>query len=774
MNAPIEHDLETLHHQPTPDPAFAARLQRELRARTERLENAASAPWEAPALIREMFRRTWGFAAVTALLLLAALFTFVGPQRVWASIQQFFRYVPDVGFVDLENARVLPAPVAVERAGITFIVTQVIAAADRTIVRYEIQGLPPEDEIWPEGADVDDGILARLRLPDGTMLDPQGMMLGMGNGQIEFPPLPAETARVTFEINRLPLTPPGMFPEAWAIPLPLRTIEGKLDETLFPKPYAPENAADTHFGITARVLQVAHAPEGTAVRLQIESGDPAWSTYVQAVQLHDDIGHRYNQSSEENTSSVQTMVLAVEETQEEGTPTTDAYEKTYVFYPTSLSAQTLTLEILGIQKRITLEGSFTIDLGDAPQVGDSWELNLPFEVAGVRARVTSARLVEASEETEAGVVTTKNLEFFIETEPGSDGRRLGIVSLENSQGWFMGSGAESSETGKNKAYFSMEADRPFPRGELIIQFVEAELIYPGPWTLTWPLPRQEDELVQLTRPLILHPDTRDTHSDITLRLAETVQTDLLLALALEAENLPAETEFLSLVWGTKEFSPDQVSLTDNFGNAAPIYPWWKINWGPYKETKLPPTRVTFAPPHPLASRLTLTIPAVRLLLSAATRFDVTLPPDMPLVTEVTRDPSDVPPEGSWEVDIPIEVAGFQIHFTRAWLEEWNDPVSLVLFAEDINRQQEDYFLTSLQIETVLTPNGQTWVPNMYPAVHGVAGRIPGSTSDYAILIINVFDPQQSAVLPGTYHVQLNGVIVTVPGPWELSWDLMGP
>lgn len=56
----------------------------------------------------------------------------------------------------------------------------------------------------------------------------------------------------------------------------------------------------------------------------------------------------------------------------------------------------------------------------------------------------------------------------------------------------------------------------------------------------------------------------------------------------------------------------------------------------------------------------------------------------------------------------------------------------------------------------------------------IAGHLPGSTKTYVELRITSFDPDQLTLLPGTYHVQLNGVLVTVPGPWELGWDLLGP
>ncbi len=89
----------------------------------------------------------WTVGAGGLLLALAVAFLAVGPQRVWADLQRLLGYVPGVGFVNLEETRVLTAPVTVTRDGVTLRVEEVLAAPDGTTVVISSEGLPPEDEV---------------------------------------------------------------------------------------------------------------------------------------------------------------------------------------------------------------------------------------------------------------------------------------------------------------------------------------------------------------------------------------------------------------------------------------------------------------------------------------------------------------------------------------------------------------------------------------------------------------------------------------------------
>ena len=99
----------------------------------------------------------WATVGIAVLLAVAVAFLAVGPQRVWADLQRLLGYVPGVGFVGLEETRVLTAPVTVTRDGVTLRVEQVLAQPDGTTVVVSSEGLSPEDEVWPEVVEMEEG-----------------------------------------------------------------------------------------------------------------------------------------------------------------------------------------------------------------------------------------------------------------------------------------------------------------------------------------------------------------------------------------------------------------------------------------------------------------------------------------------------------------------------------------------------------------------------------------------------------------------------------------
>ena len=177
--------------------------------------------------------------------------------------------------------------------------------------------------------------------------------LRLGAGTLEFPPLPAEVYRVTLELPRLPLVPAGEAPETWEVTLNLRPATGALVEELFPQPYVPTDASDTHAGITLRVLEVAHSPQETALRFQVQWRDSDWEFHHiggdQSPVLRDDLGHVYLDVIPSSSGSlVQTKVIRIPDNADEvlptPTPTVPTYEQTKTFAPASPSARRLTLE----------------------------------------------------------------------------------------------------------------------------------------------------------------------------------------------------------------------------------------------------------------------------------------------------------------------------------------------------------------------------------------------------------------------------------------------
>ncbi|MGH2543129.1 MAG: hypothetical protein ACRDIB_10040, partial [Ardenticatenaceae bacterium] len=329
-------------------------------------------------------------------MLLAVLLavTAIGPRQVLAEVQRFLGYVPGVGFVDLERSRVLAAPVEQTREGVTLRVTQVLAKPDGTDVVLRSVGVLPEPP-GRQGQETIEGFQAQLRLPDGALLAAREFELRYDAGSLHFPPLPEDVYRVTLELPHLPLVPGGHAPEAWMLPLTLLPASGELVEELYVQPYQPVDARDTHDGVTLQVLEAAHGAEETLLKVRAGWEDPEWETYFirggeRSPQLLDDLGHIYeNVPPSTSGSVVQAEVEPGEGSLAESHSEVNSVEQFLAFPPVSPAARQFTLVVQGMDFQVPADGSFTVDLGESPKLGDSWPLDIELEVAGFPVRVTS-------------------------------------------------------------------------------------------------------------------------------------------------------------------------------------------------------------------------------------------------------------------------------------------------------------------------------------------------------------------------------------------------
>lgn len=496
----IERAMEALYSTVTPDAAFVAGLERQLLA----LETALPGRHAAGGLrLRRFWTRwrqplsqhRWATVTLGLLLALAVVLAVLGPQRVWADLQRLLGYVPGIGFVNLEDTRVLAAPVEVTQGGVTLRVEQVVASPNRTDVVIRSEGLPPEHQLSPHGAEEAD-FQARLRLPDGRMLVSETWSLRRGGGTLEFPPLPDGVYHVTLELPRLPLVPAGAAPEEWTVPINLRPATGELVEELFPLPYAPLDASDTHTDITLRVLEVAHSPEETVLRLQVQWPDSAWQRpYIGGDRLpvlYDDLGHVYWEGAPSSVGSVAQVVverIAVDtEVTPTPTPAVPTDERTLAFAPVSPLAQLLTLTVEAIRFDVPAEGDFTVDLGDDPQVGDRWPLDVHLRVVGFPVHITGARLVQEETHLRDGPTQRTVLQFDIGPVPDQEDRALRGIFLEDETAIFMGSGTGYSVTDGLRASLDLREGQFIPTGSIRVRVGSASVLIRGPWSVTWTVP----------------------------------------------------------------------------------------------------------------------------------------------------------------------------------------------------------------------------------------------------------------------------------------------
>ena len=114
------------------------------------------------------------------------------------------------------------------------------------------------------------------------------------------------------------------------------------------------------------------------------------------------------------------------------------------------------------------------------------------------------------------------------------------------------------------------------------------------------------------------------------------------------------------------------------------------------------------------------------------------------------------------MDILLEVAGYRLHITQAQLHAMNDTTSLMLISPPPESRRIGPWLTGLRPTSVVAPDGRA-LDLAY------AFRF-----DRIGIAFDLADPETGTVQPGRYHVELEGITVAVPGPWELTWDLREP
>ncbi len=788
----IEEALGTLFSTPEPDSAFVDRLERQLMTQHEAV--ATQPAGEASPLERfrhliwqPVRRHRWATVGIAVLLAVAMAFLAVGPQRVWADLQRLLGYVPGVGFVNLEETRVLTAPVMVTRDGVTLRVEQVLAAPDGTTVVISSEGLPPEDKVWPQGPEREALSQPRLRLSDGRTLEPDTFTLRWGAGRLEFPPLPDDVHRVTLQLPRLPLVPAGVAPEEWEIPLTLRPVTGELVADLFPEPYAPPDASDTHQDITLRVLAVAQGAEETAVKLQLQWLNPDWETHFifgyQGASLRDNLGHVYMQASgPESASTSQSVVVAVQpdtDATPNPTPGVPTIERTMTFGPVSPSAERLTFTLGELAFEVPAEGRFTVDLGDDPQVGDTWPLDIDVDVAGLPVHINGARLIEEElgrpEEVSHRIV----LEFTLDPAVGEEIGLSGVRLDGEAAGFRAGStGGYDPRSNRLRAGVVVETGERIPSGTITIGITGAGVTLHDTWTITWEIPRDGDETEGRRGPLTLHPEeAQQTRNGLTLGVQEVVLTDRLTGVQVGLEDAPPS---LTLAGGLRRSGPGvhvpgltlQDDRGDRYGRPRDVY------WAPYNEPDPNLAAFAFEALQPLARRLILHVPAVAVMQPASAAFDVTVPQGVTLSLDATDAPW--PASEPWEIDIPVEIGAYHLQFSEAQLAEVNGTTTLMIRSDAYSPSRRDRWLAGFGFATVTRPDGsRITVPDrraehLTGPAYGTAGPIPDGSLHGATISLDVADPATGVVESGRYHVEIDAVVVLREGPWELSWALPAP
>jgi hypothetical protein len=771
-NPRVEQALEALFGAPVPEPVFVAGLEQQLAARGRAMPRTAGPTRARPFWthrLEPLRRHHWALAAAALLLLLSVALAVVGPRRVLAGIQNLLGYVPGVGFADLEATRLLPAPVEVTRDGVTLRVEQVVAGPDRTQVVIRSEGLPPDEPTSSSREQEMRAFQPVLRLPDGNALSTVKWALRRDGGSLEFPPLPDGVYRVTLELPRLPLLKEGAAPENWQVDLDLQPATGELVADLYVEPYGPTGAGDTHQGITLRVLDVAHSPEETVLGLEVQWSDPDWRFSgigdIRLPELRDDLGHVYHWGVASSTgSSVAREVIRIPDP-EHITPTPEpempTYERAVAFAPVSPSARQLTLWVDGMGFHVPVDERFVVDLGDDPQIGDRWPLDVDLTVAGFPLHISGAQLVHEEQELNGETQQRTYLEFDVDPVPDQDARTLHGIGLAGDDVWFDGTtGSYQPQSRTMRTGLKLRDGASIPSGPIEVQVEGAGVAFQGPWVVTWSVPGSGEADAARAVPVIHHPaNAIQTREDLTLRVSQVVQTDRLAAVTVELDDPPLGFALnRALSWNSATQSSD-LYLADDRGRRYEEAE--RVAWRPGGEQpelfpgpQISPS-LSFEPLNPLAHRATLHVPSLELFITQHLAFDITVPEGVEMRV---RDGAPWPVSEPWQVDIPIEVGSYHLQLSQALLAETKYSTSLWLVAASPQRGGSGPQLTGIRAASILAPDGKLLDLER-------AFLIDDSSLSFDLAT------ETDAVLPGRYHFEVEGATVAVPGPWEVSWDL---
>ncbi|NLG51719.1 MAG: hypothetical protein GX552_16565, partial [Chloroflexi bacterium] len=402
-------------------------------------------------------------------------------------------------------------------------------------------------------------------------------------------------------------------------------------------------------------------------------------------------------------------------------------------------------------------------------------LDVHLDVAGFPVRIATARLVTETVQWRDGSSERRLLEFDIARVPEKEGRILSTLALATSDPRFDGTtGGHSRDAGIHVA-LTLAENASLPSGVIQVEVERASIYFRGPWEMTWDVPTT-DKGNQAVAPVVSHPqEVSQTREGLTLTVEEAVLTDRVTIVTVDLQNPPDGIQLTRFLWGTGTPGEGRIWLEDDRG-ASYRHRGFGVNWRapeevdtPFDEALLPldRQRLPLEPVNPLARWVTLHIPAIETLRPADLNLQVEVPADLTLPAGFSSAFADHAASNgpTWDVDIPIEVGGYTWRFETASLQSINGRIRLVLGPALDQTAQRRPWPTGFCIASVTGPDGQAVAP-------GIGAWGMGQPCERTIAFA-VDDPDTGQLQPGIYHIELAGIAVGVPGPWDLRWELRG-
>lgn len=476
---------------PRPGRAFVARLERDLLARQEACPGRGAEQRRTPLPGWARLGRRVGIGLALAVMLAVALLAVRGPRQTLADVRRLLSYVPGLGFVATQEARVLAEPVEVTREGITVRVEQAIAGArdTRLIVLVEAPDITQDREEMTRVPDA--GIVLRTAAGNELVLtewsqSPKGCVL-------TFEPLPADAESAVLSIRVPPGLPAGGTPEEWTFHLLLRPEGDAYGDAHIVEPYEPAIPGEEHQGVTLRVAEVAHTADETVVRVGIdgypalEVGMPPQLGGRYLFPLRDEAGRLYARRPAPGVGFEAGGVVAPASAQPEPDAQPPAWQEVLAFEPLHPKARELRLTVDGVDVHVPAEGAFQVDLGGAPQIGDAFPVDVELRVAGATVRLTGATLVREELALRDGVLVRTLLQFDAEQVTPRDEVIVHSLTLSGDRTIVRGSPSHGGPEGIYAVGVEL-AEGDIPPGVLTLSLDSAGVMLIGPWQFTWSVP----------------------------------------------------------------------------------------------------------------------------------------------------------------------------------------------------------------------------------------------------------------------------------------------
>jgi hypothetical protein len=478
---------------PEANPDFVHKLQKELAGRPVKMTS------------RFILKPVWAIAFVLL------LFTVIAstPAAVNA-LKRLFGYVPNVGLVEnTGNVRMLAEPSSVTRDGITITITQAMVYADHVELTYSVQGIAesydtgndmcgfvhPNNDFWSD-ADAD------LRLPDGTIVRRDYAGTYQAANAFAMKPVyavavPSDVTELTMVLKCIPFTRIGEAPENWEVPFKLVAIpEGTVigEPVIVVEPTAvlpimePTEVASSVPApvVTMTLSKIVPLDTATLVyfSMDVENRDPSLISIMPAdAYLIDSQGQKIDLIGGYTWQPFEHRVGSEFEFRSQAKPAdgpfTVVVESAVAYYaPLYTEPQQATPD----------EMSFTFDVGENPQYGQTWQIDRTIEIAGYPVHILSARAasfadIQTPEFIDGSQGYDYGYEFIVETDPSAKLLLWMDIMSESANCWLNNQNLNVPES--SSINFTMLCKDGYPKGNVRVTIGELSILVDNTWQATW-------------------------------------------------------------------------------------------------------------------------------------------------------------------------------------------------------------------------------------------------------------------------------------------------